>query len=129
MASDFEDLFADLGATTLLDAHGEPVTQYPAGNSNAPVAVAQAIVDLTKENQPPLDSADGTQRTYFCLLTVPTVAAGGPTLTVSERSQQRDEWGVRGQRWLTDGVESEDTALVVLKLKRTEKVSTKRARV
>lgn len=128
MASDFEDLFADLGATSLLDVHGEAVTQYPAGNANTPVA-AQAIVDLTKENQPPLDSPDGTQRTYFCLLTVPTLAAGGPTLTVSERSQQRDEWLVRSKVWLTDGVESEDAALAVLRLKRTEKVSTKRARV
>lgn len=125
MASDFEDLFADVGAGNLLDAHGESVTQYPLGNTANGVQLGGVIVDLSSQGETRVDDDRGSQNLRFGSLTL----AAGVSVTVDERSHERDTFLVRGQIWHAEKIVSQDTALQVVRILRTEAASTKRTRV
>jgi hypothetical protein len=124
MPSDFEDLYADIGASSLLDVHGESVTQYPGGVSATPVAVT-AIVDLSSLGETPVDDEHGSRVVKWLLLTLPASV----TVTEAERKQQRDQFLVRGKIWDCEKIVSSDTALQVVRCKREEAASTKQTRV
>src|SRR6185437_14342946 len=123
MASQIENLFADGGADTLLEQLGETVTQYPLGVQGNAVAMT-AIVDLGAEGAEPLNDEHGTQRVRWCELTLPASVV----VTISERTQQRDQFLVRGLLWHAEEIPRENAALQTVRLRRTEGVSSKKTR-
>jgi hypothetical protein len=125
MPSDFEDLFADIGASNLAAVHGEAVTQYPLGVAANAVPLSGVIVDLSSQGETPIDNEDGSQVIRWGLLTI----AASVTVTEAERKQQRDQFLVRGQIWDCEKILSRDTALQFVRVKREEKISTKKSRV
>lgn len=125
MASDFEDLFADMGAAPLTDFHGETVTQYPLGVRTNGIPLSNVIVDLSEQGHQPIDTLDGVRWERRGKLTLSTAVS----VTVDERAQQRDTFLVRGQIWIATGICSQDTALQIVVIERSEAVSTKRTRL
>jgi len=123
VASLIENLFADGGASQLLEAEGESVTQYPRGVLANAVALT-AIVDLGSEGQALPDDLHGSQRVRWLRLTMPAAVA----VAISERPQERDQFLVRGLIWHAEAIPQENAGLQTVLCKRTEGASTLRTR-
>ncbi|HEX5498751.1 MAG TPA: hypothetical protein VFX03_05970 [Thermomicrobiales bacterium] len=107
----------------MLEQLGETVTRYPRGVV-ADAADVTAIVDLGVEGEQPVDDAHGSQRVRWLELTLPASI----DVAIAERSQQRDQFSVRGLLWHAESVPRENAGLQTVRCKRTEAASTKRTR-
>lgn len=125
MPSDFDDLFAEIGAPNLGDSLGEAVVQWPLGVAANAITLAGVIVDISDLGDAPADDEAGTQIVYWGRLLVPVSVM----ITDTARPQQRDIFVVRGLIWHCEKIVSQGLSLQTVRIKRTEGASSKRTRV
>ena len=125
MASDVDDLFAEIGAPNMTAVMGESVTQIVQGNTGDQVTLTNVIVDISDLGDVPVDTESGSEVVYWGKLLIPVSVS----VTDAERPQQRDQFIVRGLIWHCEKIVSQGQALQTVRIKRVVKVSTKKTRV